>query len=104
MTSKTSQWDLAGSPVLLIRFDDINESRLQTSPANQEPVNVLLLGQIAAVLLRHAAAIDDARVLGDFGADGFREPRADRGVDLLRLFCTLRIVSAVSTQETFSGF
>ena len=58
---------------------------LQASTANQEPVNVLLLGKVLAVLAVDAAAVQDTDLVGDLLADVAAEPLADSVVDLLGL-------------------
>lgn len=60
-------------------------SRLQASATNQETINIILLGQVTAVLLANATTVDDAGVVSDFGGDGLTEPLANSGVDFLRL-------------------
>ena len=60
-------------------------SGLQTRSTDQEPVDVLLLRQLTAVLLRHGPAVDDARALRRLGRDAFLQPGADGSVDFLRL-------------------
>jgi hypothetical protein len=59
------------TPILLIRVDDVHKSGLQAGAAHQETINVLLLGELAAVLLTDASSVDDPRVLRRLGADGF---------------------------------
>jgi hypothetical protein len=75
------------TPILLIRVDDVDKSGLQAGATHQETINVLLLGELAAVLLTDASSVDDPRVLRRLGADGFGQPVTDRGVDFLCLFC-----------------
>jgi hypothetical protein len=57
---------------------------LQAGTSNEETVDILLLGQFAAVLLADAASVDDTGVLGDVGGDG-DEPFANGSVDFLSL-------------------
>jgi hypothetical protein len=65
--------------------DNVDEGRLQAGTANQETVDIGLLGQLAAVLLADGATVDDADVLRGLGGDVVAEPLADGGVDLLGL-------------------
>jgi len=58
---------------------------LQAGTANQEAINVLLLGKVLAVLAVDAASVQDPGLLGDLVADVGLEPLADGGVDLLCL-------------------
>ena len=60
-------------------------SRLEGSTANQEAVNVGLLGELLAVLLADGAAVEDAGLVRGLLADVVLEPLADAGVDLLGL-------------------
>lgn len=60
-------------------------SRLQASTANEEAVNIGLLGELAAVLLADRSTVDDADLVLGLGRDGLPEPLADSGVDLLGL-------------------
>lgn len=60
-------------------------SRLEGSTADQETVNVILLGELFAVLLADGAAVEDAGLVGGLLADVVLEPLADAGVDLLGL-------------------
>lgn len=59
--------------------------RLQAGTADEEAVDVGLLGQLAAVLLVDAAAVEDAGLVGDLLGDVVLEPGADGEVDLLGL-------------------
>ena len=59
--------------------------RLQAGTANQETVDIGLLGELTAVLLADGATVDDAGVLRNLGGDGINEPLTDSGVDLLSL-------------------
>lgn len=68
-----------------LSVDDIHKRRLQARASNKEAVNILLLGQLPAVLLTDRSAIDDARLLGRLAADLLGQPHADGGVHLLRL-------------------
>jgi hypothetical protein len=67
------------------RKTTIRTGRLQAGTADQEAVNVGLLGQLGAVLLVDAAAVQDAGLLGDLGVDVVLEPGTDGGVDVLGL-------------------
>ncbi len=58
---------------------------LQRRSTNQEPIDIRLLGQIPAVLLRHAAPVDNPRLVRDLTAHLLPQELADRGVHLLRL-------------------
>lgn len=68
-----------------VGVDDVDESRLQRSTANEETVDVGLLGKLAAVLLVDAAAVQDAGLLSSLGGDLLLQPFTDSGVDLLSL-------------------
>lgn len=76
----------ADLPHLLVRIDDVDESWFQTGTANQESIDVFLLGKLAAVLLANTSTVDDPGVLGRLGADGLRQPITDGGMDFLCLF------------------
>jgi hypothetical protein len=69
----------------LVGIDDVDKRGLQASAANEEAVNVWLLGQLVAVLLRHAAAVQDARLLRRLSRDLLLHPLADGLVDFLCL-------------------
>ena len=60
--------------------------RLQACPTNKKAVNVCLLRQVGAILLCHAAAVDDASLLGRVRRNYLCEPFAYRGMDFLSLF------------------
>jgi len=73
---------------------------------NQEAINVRLLGQLAAVLLVDAAAIQDPRVFGSFCRQFLGEELAEGGVNLLRLFRSGDFASAdgpVGESEQYNG-
>ena len=70
---------------LLLSVDDVNESRLQAGAANEETINVGLLGEVLAVLLADGATVDDTGGLGDLLAELLVEPLTDALVNLLRL-------------------
>ena len=59
--------------------------RLQAGTANKETVNVLLLGEVLAVLSVDAAAVKDPGLVGDLVTNVGHEPLADGGVNLLGL-------------------
>ena len=69
----------------LRRRNHIHEFRLQRRPAHQEAVDIGLLGEFAAVLGIHAAAVDDAHAGGHFRAVLALQPLPDIGVDFLGL-------------------
>jgi hypothetical protein len=69
----------------LVGIDDVDKRGLQASTANEEAVNVWLLGQLVAVLLRHAATVQDARLLRRLSRDLLLHPLADSLVDFLCL-------------------
>lgn len=69
----------------LVAVDDVDKRRLQAGAADEEAVNIRLLGELAAVLLRHAATVQDTGLLGRLGGDLLLQPLADRGVDFLCL-------------------
>ena len=74
-------------------IDNVNERRLQARAAHEEAINILLLAQIRAVLLAHAASVYDPGVL--FGRLGeLAQPFSDGGVHLLRLLCRRDLASA----------
>lgn len=60
-------------------------SWLQAGAAHEESVHVGLLGQLLAVLLADAAAVDHPGVVRCFGRDLVSQPLADGGVDFLSL-------------------
>jgi hypothetical protein len=60
-------------------------SWLQAGAADQEAVNVRLLGQVAAVLLVHRPAVEDARALTRLVRDGLGKPFPDSRMRLLGL-------------------
>jgi hypothetical protein len=60
-------------------------SRLERGTTDQETVNVLLFGQVLAVLLVDAATVQDASLFRHLVADLLLEPVADAGVNLLCL-------------------
>lgn len=70
---------------LYLCVDNVHERRLQARSANQEAIDISLRRQLAAVLLAHAAAINDARALRRLRADSISKPLANRLVHLLRL-------------------
>lgn len=61
--------------------------RLQASTANKEAVNIVLLGEVTAVLLADGTAVDNTGVFRSLGGNSLAEPLADGGVDFLGLFC-----------------
>lgn len=69
----------------LVGVDDVVESRLQRSAANQEAINVGLLRELTAVLLGHTASIQDACLLSSLGGDLLLQPFTNSGVNLLCL-------------------
>jgi hypothetical protein len=69
----------------LVAVDDIDEGRLQAGAADEEAVNVGLLGKLAAVLLRHAASVQDPSLLGRLRRDLLLEPLANGGMNFLCL-------------------
>lgn len=74
--------------------------RLQAGTANEEAVNIRLLGELAAVLLADGATVDDTDLVLSLGGDGFAEPLADSGVDLLGLLGGGDLASADSPVKT----
>lgn len=70
---------------LLLGVDDVSEGRLQAGAADEETVNVGLLGELLAVLLADRATVDDAGLVGSLLADVLLEPLADALVNLLCL-------------------
>jgi hypothetical protein len=70
---------------LLVGVDNVNKLGLQASAANQEAVNILLLGEVLAVLAIDTATVQDAGLLRNLLADVGAQPLADGLVDLLGL-------------------
>jgi hypothetical protein len=70
----------------LVGIDDVHKRGLQAGTSHKEAVDIRLLRQLIAVLLRHAAAVQDARLVRRLARDLFLEPVAERGVDFLSLF------------------
>jgi hypothetical protein len=69
----------------LVAVDNVHKCRLQASTSNQEAIDVGLLRQLLAVLLSHAAAIQDACLLSSLIRDLLLNPLADGLVDFLCL-------------------
>lgn len=69
---------------------------LQAGAANQETIDILLLGKLLAVLTVDAATVEDAGLLSDLIADLTLEPGADGGVNLLCLLDSGNLASANS--------
>ena len=65
--------------------DDVNKGGLQRGTTNEETVNVLLLGELVAVLLADTATVDDSGVVRGGLADLLGEVLTNSGVDLLSL-------------------
>lgn len=65
--------------------DNIGESWFQRSTANQEAINVYLLAQVLAVLLRDTATVDDSGLLCNLLANLLLQPSSDSCMDLLGL-------------------
>ena len=59
--------------------------RFQAGTANEETVDIGLLGELTAVLLADGATVDDPGAVGSLGRDGVTEPLADGSVHLLSL-------------------
>jgi hypothetical protein len=76
---------LAAMHSCLLSIDNVDKRRLQASTANEEAIDISLLSQLIAVLLRHTAAVQDARLLGRLGGHFLGHPLADRLVDFLCL-------------------
>ena len=51
----------------MVSVDDVDKGRLQASTADEETVNVGLLGKLVAVLLRDTATVQDTGLLGGLG-------------------------------------
>ncbi len=68
-----------------VGVDNVNKRRLQRRTANKETIDISLLGQLAAVLLVDAAAVQNTRLLRRLGRDFLLQPLADGSVDLLSL-------------------
>lgn len=79
-----------------VRVDDIDKSGLQASTADKESVNVSLLCQLGAVLLRHTASIKDTGLLCGLGGDFLLQPLTDCRVNLLCLLGGSDLASANS--------
>jgi hypothetical protein len=69
----------------LVGVDDVYKRGLQASTSDKEAIDIRLLSQLIAVLLRHTAAIQDARLVRRLARDLFLEPLAERGMDFLGL-------------------
>lgn len=65
--------------------DNVDKGGLQAGTANKETVNVLLLGELVAVLLADTATVDDSGVVRGSLANLLGEVLADGGVHLLSL-------------------
>lgn len=83
----------------LVCIDDVNESGLQAGTANQEAVNVGLLGQILAVLLADTATVQDAGLVRRLGGDVLLQPLADGSVHLLSLLSGSNLAGADGPAE-----
>jgi hypothetical protein len=59
--------------------------RFQASAANQESINIWLLGQIAAVLLGNTSTVKDTSSLCGFRRDSRHEPLTNFGMHFLSL-------------------
>ena len=59
--------------------------RFQTSTANQESINIWLLGQIAAVLLGNTSTVKDTSSLCGFRRNSRHEPLTNFGMHFLSL-------------------
>jgi hypothetical protein len=79
--------------LLLGSVDDVDESRLKRSTANEETVDVGLLGELAAVLLVDTSAVEDAGLVSNLVADAAEEV-TDSLVDLLGLLSGGNLASA----------
>jgi hypothetical protein len=77
-----------------VRVDDIDKGGLQASTANEETVNVSLLGQLRAILLRHTTTVEDAGLLSSLRGNFLLQPVTDSSVDFLRLLGGSDLASA----------
>ena len=68
--------------------------RLQASTTDKESVNILLLGQLLAVLLVDTATVEDSCLVSSLLADLVLQPRADSSVDLLCLLLGSNLAGA----------
>lgn len=68
-----------------VGVDDIDKGRLEGSTTDEETINVLLLGELVAVLLADGSTVDDARLLSSLLADLLGHPLTQSGVHLLGL-------------------
>jgi hypothetical protein len=71
----------------LLSVDNIDKRRLQAGAADKEAIDIGLLSQLAAVLLRDAAAVQDPGLLSCLRGDLLLEPLTDSSMDFL---CLLR--------------
>jgi hypothetical protein len=71
----------------LVAVNDVDKRGLQTSTADKETIDISLLRQLLAVLLRNTAAVQDARLLGSLVRDFLLEPLAQ---GLVNFLCLLR--------------
>jgi hypothetical protein len=78
----------------LVAVDDIHKRRLQASTTDQEAVDIRLLRELTAVLLRHTAAVQDTGLLSSLAGNLLAEPLADRLVDFLCLLGRRNLASA----------
>lgn len=65
--------------------DDVSESRLKGSTADEETVDIDLRNELVGVLLSDGATVDDSGLLGNSRRDLSTEPAADKCVDFLCL-------------------
>jgi hypothetical protein len=70
----------------LVRIDNIHKRRLQARASDQKAIDIRLLSQLIAVLLRHASSVKDARLVRRLARHLFLKPLTQRSMDLLRLF------------------
>lgn len=68
-----------------LAVDDIDKSRLEARTTNEEPVDVWLLAELAAVLFVDTTAVEDSSLLGNAVTDFLLQPSANGGMYLLGL-------------------
>ena len=78
--------------------------RFQAGTANEETVDIGLLGELTAVLLADGATVDDSSAIGNLGGDGLTEPLADGSVHLLSLLSSSNLAGSDSPDGVLAIF